>query len=90
MPRESQEEEVNPFDVNLGQEFANPNTPVGHTRLPMDSDNSDNHESEDKRPNTKDRGHNSSSSEDEERQGKRVEASAPTEVWKGIKKQQRC
>lgn len=45
--REFQEEEVNFFDMNLGQEFVNFNIFVGYIGLFMDSDNSDNYEFED-------------------------------------------
>lgn len=42
------------FDVNSVQEFANLNKPMGSTRLPTDSDDGREEETEDQGPDTKD------------------------------------
>ncbi|XP_068964885.1 18S rRNA aminocarboxypropyltransferase [Petaurus breviceps papuanus] len=87
---EKPEEEIDPFDVDSGREFSNPNRLVAPSSTTNDSDEEESEDEGDyEREEEEEQGGSSDEDSLDEKNGKVLSATVNTDVWKGIKKRQR-
>nr|XP_020862461.1 ribosome biogenesis protein TSR3 homolog isoform X2 [Phascolarctos cinereus] len=83
---------LDPFDVDSGQEFSNPNRLVVPARMANDSSEESENESDYEKEEEEEEEEQEGSSDDgslDEKNGKGLSATVNTDIWKGIKKRQR-